>query len=448
MSVEGNVKLLEGKNWKKRYLIVSAAQIEIKKKKKDKKDKAPPVPLSTISAVTLTSDSKRKHIVQVSLKSGQTMQIAVDSDAEATRFRQALSPAAPASAPGSAAPSAPASSTGVKPARKPCLEDYAILRVLGDSQVGKVLLVRSRIDGNLYAMKSLSKKGLAEADQLEQTIVEKNLLVSNRSPFLMTAYCSFQTVERIFMVMEYVPGGELFARLKEEGTFEESRVKLYAAEIALGLGCLHSHKCVYRDLRPENILVDAEGHLRIINFGMTKSNLDVGGTTQTFCGTPEYIAPEILQQKPYGKDVDWWSFGILVYEMLNGIPPFYDENISVMYRNIVTAPVVFTSSRVSEDARDFVLALLDRNPQTRLGSGEADVNAVKAHKWFSDLNWSAVEAKRVKPEWIPTIRSETDTSNFDAAVTQQDAVLSFEESSAVPQEAQNCFQNFTFTDTT
>ena len=447
MSQEGNVKLLEGKNWKKRYLVVTATQVEIKKKKKDKKDKSPPIPLSNISSVTVAADGKKKHIVKATLTNGETMQFTVDSEAEATKFQKALTPASGAAKP--AAPSAPGSAAGAaKPARKPCLEDYAILRVLGDSQVGKVLLVRSRIDGNLYAMKSLSKKGLAEADKLEQTIVEKNLLVSNRSPFLMTAYCSFQTVERIFMVMEYVPGGELFARLKEEGTFEEQRVKLYAAEIALGLGCLHSHKCVYRDLRPENILVDAEGHLRIINFGMTKSNLDVGGTTQTFCGTPEYIAPEILQQKPYGKDVDWWSYGILVYEMLNGIPPFYDENISVMYRNIVTAPVVFTSSRVSEEAKDFVLALLDRNPQTRLGSGEADVNAIKGHKWFSGIDWNAVENKKVKPAWVPTIRSETDTSNFDAAVTQQDAVLSFEESSAVPQEAQNCFQNFTFTDTT
>ena len=297
-----------------------------------------------------------------------------------------------------------------------------------------------------YAMKSLSKTQLAEADKIAATIEERNLLKTNHSPFLVNTSCTFQTVDKIFMVMEYVPGGELFARLKDEGTFDEARVKLYAAEIALGIGTLHANKTIYRDLRPENILVDAEGHLKIIDFGLAKSGLGADDTTKTFCGTPEYIAPEVLQQKPYGKDVDWWSFGILVYEMLNGIPPFYDENINVMYRNIVSAPVVFSSSRVSEAAKSFVVALLDRDPASRLGTGDADVESIKAHPWFSDINWNDVQNKKTKPSWVPVIKGETDTSNFDAEVTQQAAVLSFEESSAIPADAQTSFQGFTFQD--
>jgi len=198
------------------------------------------------------------------------------------------------------------------------------------------------------------------------------------------------------MVLDYVPGGELFGRLKEEGSFSEQRVRLYAAEILVGLGHLHSLKYVYRDLKPENILVDSDGHLKLTDFGLVKTKMETDSTTSTFCGTPEYIAPEMLQQQPYTKSVDWWSFGILVYEMLTGLPPFYDENVNKMYRMILSEPLTFPDS-MSPEAQDLISQLLDRNPETRLGASANDYEDIKKHPFFAPLNWDKVLSKQYTP---------------------------------------------------
>ena len=246
------------------------------------------------------------------------------------------------------------------------------------------------------------------------------------------------------MVLDYVPGGELFGRLKEEGRFSENRTILYAAEILLGLGHLHKLGFVYRDLKPENILVDANGHLKITDFGLVKTNMNVNSTTRTICGTPEYIAPEMLQQHPYTKSVDWWSYGVLVFEMLTGLPPFYDDNTNKMYRLIISGSINYPSY-VSSNAKDFISKLLDRNPSTRLGASEEDVEEIKRHPFFSSLNWNDVFEKKYKPEWVPDMKSETDTHLFDEQFTQEDAAVSFEDESLLDQKTQNEFIGFTCT---
>ncbi|KAH0787189.1 AGC family protein kinase [Histomonas meleagridis] len=193
------------------------------------------------------------------------------------------------------------------------------------------------------------------------------------------------------MILEYVPGKELFSHLRDEVRFSEQRTVLYAAEILLGLGYLHKLGFIYLELCPENILVDKDGHLKITCF-----------SSVTFCCwySPEYIAPEKLQQQKCTRSVDWWSYGTLVYEMLKGLPPFYDENTPKMYQMILKEHVSFPVY-VSEVAKDLITKLLDKNPATRLGASEEDVEEIKRHPFFSSLNWNDVLEKRYTPEWIP-----------------------------------------------
>jgi serine/threonine protein kinase len=235
----------------------------------------------------------------------------------------------------------------------------------------------------------------------------------------------------------------LFGRLKEEQQFSEPRTQLYAAEILLGLGHLHSRGFIYRDLKPENILVDRDGHLKLTDFGLVKPKMgERNATTETFCGTPEYIAPEMLQQKPYTKAVDWWSFGILVYEMLCGLPPFYDENTNRMYRAILHDQVNFPPS-MSTFAQDLIIRLLERNPRERMGSGDEDYKEIQSHSFFSGLNWEDVFNRNIKPEWVPRIKDATDTSNFDEQFTQEDVKPPADEE-PVSRTVQSAFNKFTY----
>jgi len=322
------------------------------------------------------------------------------------------------------------------------VNDFAVIRVIGKGTYGKVQLVKHKKDGKTYAMKSMSKKQLEEFNQVEQILTERNVLLRTSHPFLVSAHFSFQSESKIYLVLDYVPGGELFGRLKEDGKFSENRCRLYSAEIILGLGHLHSLGFVYRDLKPENILVDANGHLKITDFGLVKGKMGPTGTTSTFCGTPEYIAPEILQQLPYTKAVDWWSFGILLFEMLTGLPPFYDENMTKMYKSIMSDPITFPHY-VSANARDLILRLLERNPSQRIGSGERDYEEIKAHPFFSSFNWEDVMNKKITPEWVPTLDNELDTKNFDSSFTNESIQGSLERAPQLSREAQKEFVGFT-----
>jgi serine/threonine protein kinase len=287
----------------------------------------------------------------------------------------------------------------------------------------------------------MSKPLLMENDQIDQVLTERSVLLQTVHPFLVGAHFTFQSDTNIFLILDYVPGGELFGRLKSEKKFSESRTRLYAAEILLGLGHLHSLGMVYRDLKPENILVDRDGHLKLTDFGLVKSKMEDGSTTSTFCGTPEYIAPEILEEKPYTKAVDWWSFGILVYEMLVGIPPFYSENTNRLYRAILHDSIVFPEE-ISQRAKDFISKLLMKMPAARLGAGDDDQEEVMKHPFFSGYDWEDVMEKRIVPEWVPNIKTELDVSNFDREFTSEYSEALVEQG-FVPRAVQSAFAGFT-----
>jgi serine/threonine protein kinase len=417
------------KSWKRRWFSLSGTTLHYLVKPNGKEQGT--VPVGDAQIVTCAPECKYQPALKIVIPGVRTYYIVIEGTAaECAAWITALDQARTGAPP--------------PPEKKVSVDDFTILRVIGRGTYGTVQLVRNKQDQQLYAMKSMSKQLLAEYDQVTQTLVERDVLLKTVHPFLVGAHFTFQSDTKVFLVLDYVPGGELFARLKDERKFPESRARLYGAEILLGLGHLHSLGFVYRDLKPENILVDSEGHLRLTDFGLVKSKMNSGATTSTFCGTPEYIAPEMLNQKPYTKAVDWWSFGVLMYEMMIGVPPFYDENTNRMYNAILNAPIRFSPGSVSDDGQDLILRLLERDPAARLGSGESDFEEIKAHKFFAVLNFEEVTRKTIQPEWKPVINGDDDTSHFDSVFTEEKPTGHLEEADAiVPAGAQSAFSGFT-----
>ncbi len=293
--------------------------------------------------------------------------------------------------------------------------DFNLLKVIGRGSFGKVMLVtRKGAEDRVFAMKVLVKAAIIERNQVEHTIAEREILETIDHPFLMKLHYAFQTSDKLYLVMDYLRGGELFFHLKNERRFNENRTRMYAAEIAMALGHLHEKSIIYRDLKPENILLDNQGHVRLTDFGLSKRHKE-GVDNTTFCGTPEYLAPEVVLDKPHDKEVDWWSLGILIFEMLVGIPPFYSENTNVMYEMIVKAPLKMPSF-MSESAKGVISALLQKEPANRLGAGPSDLNLVKAHPFFLPLDFDKLYNKEIIPEFVPHTSSKTDTSNFESGM--------------------------------
>jgi len=239
--------------------------------------------------------------------------------------------------------------------------------------------------------------------------------------------------------MDYINGGELFFHLQKEKRFTEDRVRFYAAEIVAGLEYLHSAGVIYRDLKPENLLLTHEGHIVMTDFGLSKEGLhDRDDRTGTFCGTPEYLAPEVLEGKGYGKAVDWWSFGTLMYEMLTGLPPFYCEDVQQMYTKIMTAELE-TPDTVSAAAADLLSQLLDRNPETRL----QDPPLIKKHPFFAPLDFDRLIKKQIQPPFVPEVRGEDDTSNIDSMFTEEPVSIEEDEPAGETGGGQS-FEGFTY----
>ena len=323
------------------------------------------------------------------------------------------------------------------------LGDFDIIKVIGRGTFGKVTLVRYKEDGKLYAMKAMSKRKLSDEKNINNVLVEKEVLIQTKHPFLVHAYFCFQTEAKIFIILDYVPGGELFRRLIVDGRFSEQRTQLYVAEILLGIEALHKKGFIYRDLKPENILIDIDGYLKITDFGFAKGNItSSSSTTSSFCGTPEYLAPEFFKQQPYTRSVDWWSLGALMYEMLDGNAPWYDENPKKMYMGILLNPLPIPNF-ISPDAADLLLRLLEKDPKKRLGSGPTDAEEIKEHPWFQNLDWDKVYKKEVRSPYIPHVEDPTDTSQFDSQFTTETPAVSYEDPNMVSTEVQDAFVNFT-----
>lgn len=300
--------------------------------------------------------------------------------------------------------------------------DFEVLRLLGKGTFGQVYQVRKNDTDRIYAMKVLSKKVIVKKKEIAHTIGERNILVRTStaaSPFVVGLKFSFQTPADLYLVTDYMSGGELFWHLQKEGRFAEDRAKFYIAELVLALEHLHDNDIVYRDLKPENILLDANGHIALCDFGLSKANLNNDGTTNTFCGTTEYLAPEVLlDESGYTKMVDFWSLGVLIFEMCCGWSPFYAENTQQMYKNIAFGKVRFPKEVLSIEGRSFVKGLLNRNPKHRLGSAN-DARELRAHQFFQDIDWALLKAKSIPPPFKPHLTSETDTSNFDPEFTSE-----------------------------
>ncbi|OAG24115.1 serine/threonine-protein kinase SCH9 [Alternaria alternata] len=299
-------------------------------------------------------------------------------------------------------------------------EDFEILKLIGKGTFGQVFQVRKRDTRRIYAMKVLSKKVIVQKKEVAHTLGERNILVRTAmadSAFIVGLKFSFQTPSDLYFVTDYMSGGELFWHLQREGRFQEGRAKFYIAELILALQHLHEHNIVYRDLKPENILLDANGHIALCDFGLSKANLTENATTNTFCGTTEYLAPEVLlDEHGYTKMVDFWSLGVLVFEMCCGWSPFYAEDTQQMYKNIAFGKVRFPRDALSTEGRNFVKGLLNRNPKHRLGATR-DAEELKAHPFFADIDWDALGKKNVVPPFKPKLKGELDVSNFDPEFT-------------------------------
>ena len=303
------------------------------------------------------------------------------------------------------------------------LEDFQIMKVIGRGSFGKVCLVQYKKTKEFYAMKSLKKDVLLDQDQVESTLLEKKILQSLDFPFLVGMVFCFQTEERIYFIMPFVRGGELFQHLRNCRFFPEEKVKFYAAIIGLSLEYLHTHGIVYRDIKPENILIDADGYLRLVDFGMAKI-LQGDEKATSFCGTPEYLAPEIITGEGHNKSADWWSYGILMYEMFFGIPPFFCDNQEKMYQLITRAELRFPKKiNISDEAKDLLQKLLIKNQDQRLGSKNG-FNDIKAHPFFKSFDFNALEHKKIDAPFKPELKDSMDVTNFDEEFTSEDVVTS------------------------
>eukprot|EP01069_Polyplicarium_translucidae_P000601 Polyplicarium_translucidae@DN1314_c0_g1_i1.p1 len=297
--------------------------------------------------------------------------------------------------------------------RKLELNDFELLPTVGTGTFGRVRVVRFK-DPRFYsiplALKILKKSEVIRLKQVEHVKAEKDILLPISHPFIVNVLATFQDDRRLLILMEYVNGGELFSYLRREGKLDNYAARLYSAEIVLAFEFLHSLKVVYRDLKPENLLLNSHGHIKLTDFGFAKV---VEGRTWTLCGTPEYLAPEIIQSKGHGKSVDWWALGILIFEMLAGYPPFYDENPLGIYQKVVAGKVEFPRHFDSR-AKDLIKRLLAQDISKRYGCLRPGADDVKSHKWYRSIDWDACFKRELPVPFVPNVTSPLDTSMFDS----------------------------------
>ncbi|XP_013774735.1 protein kinase DC2-like [Limulus polyphemus] len=288
-------------------------------------------------------------------------------------------------------------------------KDFEMKKTIGTGTFGRVCLCRDKVTGGYYAMKILEKADVIRLKQVEHVKNEKTILHQVTHPFIIDMIWSTHDDSSLYMLFEYVCGGELFTYLRNAGRFNGTIGTFYAAEIVLALEYLHKHQIVYRDLKPENLLLDRDGHLKITDFGFAKKLTD---RTWTLCGTPEYLAPETIMNKGHNKAVDWWALGILIYEMLAGYPPFFDDNPISIYEKILGGKIEWPR-HIDPVAKDLIKKLLMPDRTKRLGCMKNGADDVKRHRLFKGISWDDVLNRRDKPPIVPEVKSEGDTSNFD-----------------------------------
>lgn len=327
------------------------------------------------------------------------------------------------------------------------ISNFTLLQVLGKGSFGKVMLVRLNDSDQVFAVKVLKKDIILQDDDVECTMTEKRVLsLASTHPYLTQLFCCFQTPERLFFVMEFVNGGDLMFHIQKSRKFEENRAQFYTAEITSALIFLHSKGIIYRDLKLDNVLLDKDGHCKLADFGMCKEGIFEGVVTGTFCGTPDYIAPEILQEMLYGPSVDWWALGVLLYEMLSGHAPFEAENEDDLFESILTEEIIY-ASWLGRNAVDILKGFLTKNPTRRLGcvAAEGGETAVTSHTFFTGIDWDKLNRRELDPPFKPRIKTAEDVNNFDPDFTQEEPTLTPIDDAIIPSISQDEFRDFSFT---
>ncbi|KAH7911373.1 kinase-like domain-containing protein [Hygrophoropsis aurantiaca] len=292
------------------------------------------------------------------------------------------------------------------------LTDFIIQRTLGTGSFGRVHLVRSKHNLRFYAIKVLNKEKIVRTKQVEHTNNEQAMLNAVQHPFIINLWGAFQDKSNLYMVMDFVPGGELFTLLRRSNRFPDPVAKFYSAEVALALNHLHSLDIIYRDLKPENIILNYDGHIKIADFGFSKQCSSV---TWTLCGTPDYLAPEIISQQRYNKSVDWYALGVLIFEMLSGLPPYHqqDHNPVLLYEKITRGPTFIRWPAFQPYATDLILKLMEGDPSRRYGNLRHGAGDVFAHPWFREVDWDKLRNRDITAPYLPRINGDGDASAFE-----------------------------------
>lgn len=320
------------------------------------------------------------------------------------------------------------------------LEDFEILKVVGQGAFAKVYQVRKNGSSEIFAMKVMRKDRIFEKDHAEYMKAERDILTKVDHPFIVQLKYSFQTKYRLFLVLDFVNGGHLFFQLYRQGLFREDLARFYTAEIVSAVSHLHGNGIMHRDLKPENILLDAEGHVMLTDFGVAKQ-FDESTRSNSMCGTLEYMSPEIVQGRGHDKAADWWSVGILMYEMLTGKPPFRGGNRQKIQEKIVKDKIKLPGF-LSSEAHSLLKGLLQKESSRRLGSGVGGGDEIKSHNWFKSINWKKLESREIKPSFIPQVAGKQCIANFEECWTKLPPLL--DSPAASPKCNENPFKGFTY----
>jgi len=444
-------------SWKKRYMTIEIENGRMSYYTKDnKKERKGEILLKTIKDVRIEKNYKNKQFVfGIHTTIGRTYYIQGSDDENVVSWvesiNEAINPSKTGSFPQADQPPPSPTSNGSQTIPRPVqqqpsqprqqtVDDFIKLKVIGRGGFGRVLLVRKKDSGKVYAMKILKKSVIAARGEIEHTRTEKSVLARVDSPFLAKLHFSFQTDDNLFLVMDFINGGELFFHLSNEKRFSEDRTKFYSAQIVAGIEYLHNLGVIYRDLKPENLLLSAQGNIVMTDFGLSKQGLEAkDARTATFCGTPEYLAPEIIKGEEYTKAIDWWSVGTIIYEMLTGLPPFYTDDEEHMYTKIMTAELVFPNF-LSPEVIDIISKFLKRNPNERLQQPEE----IKSHPWFSTIDWDKLMKLEIVPPFKPNVKSVDDTSQIDDDFLNEDINENDDDAGPKAEVSRDAFVNFTY----
>ncbi|XP_013180037.1 PREDICTED: atypical protein kinase C isoform X1 [Papilio xuthus] len=353
------------------------------------------------------------------------------------------------------APPAPVRAEDLEPGsqRHYSLEDFELIRVIGRGSYAKVLMVELKRTKRVYAMKVIKKALVTDDEDIDWVQTEKHVFeTASNHPFLVGLHSCFQTPSRLFFVIEFVRGGDLMFHMQRQRRLPEEHARFYAAEISLALHFLHERGVIYRDLKLDNVLLDHEGHIKLTDYGMCKEGVRPGDTTSTFCGTPNYIAPEILRGEEYGFSVDWWALGVLTYEMLAGRSPFDiaqaadnpDQNTEDYLFQVILEKTIRIPRSLSVKAASVLKGFLNKNPAERLGCGEGAFLDIVNHPFFKSIEWEMLEQKQVVPPFKPRLEGERDLANFPPEFTDEPVHLTPDDDTVIADIDQSEFEGFEY----